>query len=348
MKRLYELPAGRRLNWREAVAQSVISLGGPTHEADDLWAEVKLIDLGITRLSRVRCTSFEARRAQHRTCQSGPGVYQLSLTLRARPGARWQGHEADLGSAELLLYDTSRPFHAWMPGGLGGPIPGGRPANPADSLIILQFPSEVLPVPRAEVERLLGVRLPAREGVGALLSGFLLQLVRQRDPFPPQEAIRISTIILDLLATLLTQDLDARAAMSPDDSRGLMVMRIQAFIERNLGTADLSPSMIASAHHLSTRHLHRLFEEQDLSVARWIRQRQLERCRRDLADPVLDALPVRAVAARWGFGSESHFNRAFRAAYGIPPAAYRRSLRDSADTDIAHWPIPLQGCVRVS
>ncbi|WP_329086538.1 MULTISPECIES: helix-turn-helix domain-containing protein [unclassified Streptosporangium] len=352
MTRLYELPAGKRLDWREAVAQSVISIGGPGPgpgpEADDLWAEMSLVDLGITRLSRVRCTSFETRRAQHRIRQSGPGMYQLSLTLRARPGAQQQDHEADLGSAELLLYDTSRPFHAWTPvDGPGAPIPGGRSANLDDSLI-LQFPCEVLPVPRAEVERLLGVRLPAREGVGALLSGLLLQLVQQRDPFPPQEAVRISTVILDLLATLLTQDLDARAATSPNDPRGLMVMRVQAFIERNLGAANLSPSMIASAHHLSTRHLHRLFEEQDLSVGRWIRQRQLERCRRDLADPVLDTLPVRAVAARWGFGSESHFNRAFRAAYGIPPAAYRRSLRDSADTATAHWPVPLQRCVRVS
>ncbi|WP_436758830.1 helix-turn-helix domain-containing protein [Streptosporangium sp. V21-05] len=314
---------------------SVASVDGLRPETGGLRAEAHLVDLGITRLSRVRCASFEARCAQHRIRRSDPGPYQLALTLHGRSGTRWQGGEADLGAAELLLYDTSRPSHAWTRSdGPGAPIQGGRPDGPADGLV-LQFSREVLPVSDAEVERLLGVRLPARQGVGALLSDLLLRLAEQREPFPPQEGVRISLIILDLLATLLTQDLGTCSAMSPNDSRGLMVMRVQAFIERNLGDADLSPSMIASAHHISTRHLQRLFEEQNLSVARWIRQRQLERCRRDLADPLRDTLPVRAVAARWGFSSESHFNRAFRAAYGVPPAAYRRGLRDSADTATA-------------
>ncbi|MGJ6967411.1 helix-turn-helix domain-containing protein [Streptosporangium sp. G11] len=362
MIRLYEFPVGGRLDFRrEPVARSMVSVGHPGPESGDSWAGPDSVDLGIMRLSRVRCASFEARRAQHRIRPSGSGLYRLSLTLRGRSGTRQQDREADLGSAELLLYDTSRPFHAWTPtggpgrpfhawtpvggpgrpfhawtpaGGPGAPDPDGRSANPADGLI-LQFSREVLPVSSAKVERLLGVRLPARDGVGALLSGLLLQLVRQRDPFPPQEAIRISRVILDLLATLLAQALDTRSAAPPNDPRGLMVMRVQAFIERNLGDAGLSPSMIASAHHISTRHLQRLFEEQDLSVARWIRQRRLERCRRDLADPVPDAPPVHAVAARWGFSSESHFNRVFRAAYGMPPAAYRRSLRDSADPAVA-------------
>ncbi|WP_436761031.1 helix-turn-helix domain-containing protein [Streptosporangium sp. V21-05] len=321
-------------------------MDGPGPGPDDVLAGTHLVDLGVTRLSWVRCGSFEERRAQRWNRPADPGMYQLSLTIPGWSGTPRQRREADPGSAELTLYDTARSLHAWTP--VTGPemfIPGGRPESPADDLVLL-FPREALPIPGAEVERLLGTRLPAGEGVGALLSGLMLQLARQRDSFPPQEATRISMVLLDLLATLLTQVLGTGSAASPNDSRGLMVMRVQAFIELNLGDADLSPSMIASAHHISTRHLQRLFEEQELSVARWIRHRQLERCRHDLADPGQDALPVRVIAARWGFGSESHFNRAFRAAYGIPPAAYRRGLRASADTATARWPLPLRRRVR--
>jgi AraC-like DNA-binding protein len=89
----------------------------------------------------------------------------------------------------------------------------------------------------------------------------------------------------------------------------------------------LSPAAAAAAHHLSLRSLQQLFRDEGLTVAGWIRARRLERCRRDLADPALDARPVAAIAARWGFSSAADFSRAFRAAHGMPPAEYRRSAR---------------------
>jgi AraC-like DNA-binding protein len=78
---------------------------------------------------------------------------------------------------------------------------------------------------------------------------------------------------------------------------------------------------------MSLRSLHQLFHDEGLTVAGWIRSRRLEGCRRDLADPSLDARPVAAVAARWGFSSAAEFSRAFRAAHGMPPAEYRRFAR---------------------
>jgi AraC-like DNA-binding protein len=105
-----------------------------------------------------------------------------------------------------------------------------------------------------------------------------------------------------------------------------LLLRIHAFIEQNLGETDLSPGIVAAAHHVSVRHLHRLFEAQDTTVAAWIRRRRLERCRRDLADPAFIAVPVSAVAGRWGMPDSAHFSRLFRRAYGLPPAEYRRGF----------------------
>lgn len=81
--------------------------------------------------------------------------------------------------------------------------------------------------------------------------------------------------------------------------------------------------MIAAAHHISVRYLHRLFEAEDKTVASWIRGRRLERSRLDLLDPALAGRPVSAIGARWGFTSAIHFSRAFRAVYGLPPGEYR-------------------------
>src|SRR6185437_7198589 len=103
-------------------------------------------------------------------------------------------------------------------------------------------------------------------------------------------------------------------------------LRVHSFIEQHLGEEDLSPGLVAAAHHVSVRYLHRLFEAEDTTVAAWIRRRRLDRCRRDLADPALSALPVSTVAAKWGITDPAHFSRLFRSAYGLPPAEYRRNF----------------------
>ena len=111
--------------------------------------------------------------------------------------------------------------------------------------------------------------------------------------------------------------------MTPETHRRALLTRIQAFIQQRLGDPELSPGVIAAAHHISLRYLHKLFQEQGTTVAGWIRQRRLEACRRDLADPALASRPVAAIAARWGYPNASHFGQVFRTAHGMPPQEYR-------------------------
>nr|WP_326778389.1 helix-turn-helix domain-containing protein [Streptomyces sp. NBC_01445] len=66
-----------------------------------------------------------------------------------------------------------------------------------------------------------------------------------------------------------------------------------------------------------------MFENEEATVAAWIRRRRLEATRRDLVDPALSSCPIHTVAARWGFPRAADFSRAFRAAYDITPTEYR-------------------------
>ncbi|MGW5689227.1 hypothetical protein [Nonomuraea sp. NPDC003754] len=66
--------------WWQAVAQSVVSVDAASDQAENYWAEMHMLDLGMAQLSRVRCVSFGARRGIDHIRRSDVGLYQLSLT----------------------------------------------------------------------------------------------------------------------------------------------------------------------------------------------------------------------------------------------------------------------------
>lgn len=227
------------------------------------------------------------------------------LNLHGGFGISQNGRETALGDGEMVLYDTSRPFEGWT---------GTTAAGPGEK-VLLQFPKYLLPLPAGQVEPALPARLSGNDGLGALLAGSLRELAA-RDGH--EHAARIACISLDLLAAVLAQHL--HAGPSADTRRHALITRVRTFIDGHLADPELSPAVVAAAHHISTRQLHRLFADQDLGVAGWIRRRRLERSRHDLA-----ALrePVHVVAARWGFPDAAHFSRLFRSTYGMSPTDYR-------------------------
>lgn len=107
--------------------------------------------------------------------------------------------------------------------------------------------------------------------------------------------------------------------------------QIHAFIRNNLGDPNLTPDAIAATHHISLRYLHKLFQQEGRTVAGWIRERRLEQCRRDLANPQLGARPIHVIAARWGFTRPAHFSQAFRSAYGHSPRQFREQCALTKD-----------------
>ncbi|MEV5383081.1 helix-turn-helix domain-containing protein [Streptomyces sp. NPDC052721] len=133
--------------------------------------------------------------------------------------------------------------------------------------------------------------------------------------------------MVDLLSALIAHALDSDNSLPPETRRQALVLRIRAFVQQHLHDPHLTPRTIAAAHHISTSYLHRLFQEEDDTVAAWIRSQRLERARRALADPAMYATPLHTIGASCGFPRASDFTRAFRTAYGIPPKEYRRQAQ---------------------
>ncbi|MER7246947.1 helix-turn-helix transcriptional regulator [Kribbella sp. NPDC000426] len=159
--------------------------------------------------------------------------------------------------------------------------------------------------------------------MGRLLTGFLTQLAQDNTSYTPHDAVRLGTVGLDLVTATLAHFLERDDDIPADSRQRVLYLRITAFIEHHLGDTTLTAGEIAAAHHISVRSLHRLFQQHGMTVRTWVRGQRLERCRRDLADPLRHRVPIQAIAARWGFAHPADFTRAFRALHGITPSDYR-------------------------
>jgi AraC-like DNA-binding protein len=311
-------PADRQDFLREATSATFVPMEVRPESVADYWAEFRASGLGAMQVVRMDLMPVTVVRTPALISQFDPDLLKLLFVCDSGTSVVEQGaQQARLGRSEFAFYDTRRPFQ------IGCGIGQQRPIR----LLTFMFPPSLLPLSPSRLPRLAATRIPATAGLGDLTARFLLQLGRNVDHYSPFEAARLSTAALEVLATRLAHELDINDWGTPEARRHALLTTVQAFIQQHLGDAQLTPSGIAAAHHMSLRSLHQLFHDAGLTVAGWIRQRRLEQCRRDLADPALAGRPVAGIAARWGFSSAADFNRAFRAVHGMPPAEYRRFAR---------------------
>ncbi|MEO3801146.1 helix-turn-helix domain-containing protein [Nonomuraea sp. B1E8] len=296
--------------WREQMSKGA-GLEVASEFADGFRVSGQETPLGAVDLQVKSFRSAAARRLRGVTIDDR--TYQIVLPLRGSLRAWWDGREAEVGAGDLYVHDMARAdryeFSAPHEHGLF-------------EMAVIAFPKILLPR-NARHEQVLGQRMSGTEGTGALLKGFIAELANGKGEFSTSERARLGMVLVDLATVLLScpggeETIDPRAR-----DRYSLTLQVQRFIQANLADAELSPRSVAAAHHISVSYLHKLFQEQETSVAAWIKMRRLERVRRDLADPSLAEVPIHGIAARWGFPDAAGFSRSFRAAYGMPAKDFR-------------------------
>jgi AraC-like DNA-binding protein len=316
-----DLPAAERFPfWLEMIRQTTAPHEIRSDHAAGFQARLRTLQLGAVQLTVMAQQSLEGRRTPKLIRESDPEHYSFGINIRGRVRMAQGDHSNEFGPGDLVAYDTSRPFHT-----ITGP--GGAQGNAG---LNLTFSRTLLPLPENKVAGLLATPLPGRSGIGGLLSRYLLQLAKNTGQYRPSDTARLGSVALDLITATFAHALDADDAVPIETRQRALLTRIHAFIDQHLADPALTPETVAAAHHLSTRTLQRLFHTHGTSVAAWIRTRRLDRCRRDLADPLLSAHSIQTIAARWGFTNTAHFSRTFKNAYGLSPRAYRQQAQNLA------------------
>lgn len=294
--------------WQHVMASTLVPYRIRTVGCN-LRSEIHQADIGPVTVLGFQSSAMENSRTPDLIRNSDRGLCNIYHAMRGRGVFEQDGREAMPVPGEFHLVDLGRPHHVAIDRWIDGAI--------------VMFPRALLPVREKELRRLTLARFSPHDPYGGLVSSLVRELVRHLDAYESVRDSRIGMAFLDLLSVAMATRLDRVSGVPAESRQNAMLLRIQSFIGHHLGDPGLSPGMIAAAHNISIRTLHRLYEAEDETIVASIRRRRLQRCRQDLLDPRLGNSPVSAVGARWGFQDPAAFSRAFRTAYGVPPGEYR-------------------------
>lgn len=309
--RTTDLAAGERFEaWAERMGRTHAPMQLDSDRIADYRGHQRVIDLGDVTLWPATFDHLVFRRTPKLVRQSDPETCHLSLLLKGEGAADWGRRQTAYRIHDFHTNSSSRPWEIHT---------GSDPVT----IVGVEMPRALLALPAHHTDRVLGHLISGREGIGALLAQFLIQLVSDTSAYQPGDAPRLGTVVVDLVTAALAQAADADLRLPPETHSRTLTLRVKSFIGRHLGDPGLTPARIAAAHHISRSYLYRLFQTEGLTVASYIRDQRLANARRELLDPRLSALPIHAVAARWGFPRAAEFTRAFRTAYGAAPSAVR-------------------------
>lgn len=238
--------------------------------------------------------------------------FKVSLQISGEGTFRQNGQETLLRPGSVAVYDTSRPYEIEF--------------DSDYRFLVATFSESGLPRSFAALSDLAGHSIAQNAGIGSIWQTYFKGLFGELPLLSSSSGDSATRAFFELLDTFVSEQMSGES-YEELDSKTLLRIRILQHLDEHLDEPDLTPGVVAQAHHISVRQLHRLFENGSESVSGHIRRRRMERARRELADPARAAVTVGEIARRVGYGDQSAFGRAFRDVHGMSPAAWRDAQR---------------------
>lgn len=308
----------RDLNeWRQTVASRLLPLTIDTDDVDGFHATIQGITVNGIRLFNITATRHRLERTRRLAQGNADPFYSISLQLKGTSTIEQNGNTATLQPNDFAVYDSTFPYRRTFP-------------DDSQTLVVM-FPQQLINLPPRALAEIAGLGISGQNGLGAIVAHFLVGVADNLEAFQSSLGLSMAHSLVELVSAAFSEKLGV-VVPHRSDAHLELTMRIRDYIISQLSDPELGLDQIASAHFISTRHLQVLFREQGTTVSTWMRERRLEMCRRDLADPLGQAESIRAVAERWGFYNPAHFSRIFKDAYAYSPRDYRLNVLHDQDT----------------
>lgn len=243
-----------------------------------------------------------------RVAADGFDHFALHLVLEGRLIGSAESRFDSAAPGDLVMADTTRPSRT----------------EAADlRLLTVSAPRSAIAEVAGSTARLHGARIgrPHTEPLEGLLNG----LLRSAPQLPSRAHPALRHALIEVIGAALAELGPARRR-DAGPGRGARHAAL-AYAMEHLGDRDLNAARIAAAIGVSRPRIYRLFAA-DGGVAEFIMSRRLGAVRDAIEAGSTEPLSV--LALKHGFTDESHLNRRFTQAFGVPAGAYRRSLAAEA------------------
>ncbi|MEU9384475.1 helix-turn-helix domain-containing protein [Streptomyces sp. NPDC048279] len=308
-------PGDRPAAWQRALSETFVDLEVTVDQGRPWTGELTAQRLGALQIATEESGPGTVLRSARAVAADPRGHILVRRQLAGTALLLQDGRTAELRPGRLAFHDARRPFRIVLP--------------ERQRARILMVPRALLRLEERHLHALTATVVDEAEGgAAALLLPLLDGLVDEVGRAGPARREQLARTAAEILATVALD----QAGRQPEPA---LWERITASAAARLGESGLTPRDLADQHAISLRYLHLLFQRHGTTVGAWLRTRRLEAAREELARPGSAHRSIAAVAARWGFTSPSHFSRAFRAAYGLSPAQWRRTAAENV-----HGPRP--------
>lgn len=262
-------------------------------------------------IAQVASTQLTVHRPEKFIQNRDEDFYKVNFQLAGASTLKQLGREALLEPGQWAIYDNTRPYELHF-------------HSDYRQLLFLIPRSQLLKrLPTADL--FLARPQTNQNGMGKLLHQFVSGALLESDHMTPASQAQTVQMMLDMLTLSLTES-QQMANPLPAASR---IVQFKQFILTHLHNPDLDAEMLANHFHLSKRYTQKIFTQEGLSIHQFIFSQRLERCKHDLEDPRLANQSIGGIALGWGFKSNAHFSRLFRATFGMTPSAYRKLKKDA-------------------
>ncbi|MEZ0069824.1 AraC-like DNA-binding protein [Streptacidiphilus sp. MAP12-20] len=302
--------------WQDAVLATLVGMDirayGRTHDA-----AMRISQVGDLKIATIDSDPGEVHRAPRYIARGDGGDIFVAIQNTGVSQVEQDGRTTELRPGDIGFFETIRPFRTRFPERF--------------QQIVFSVPRHMLGQQEGDIQRLTARALRPGNGLGGLVSAFLARLADSADSYDAPLADSLARGAVDLLAATAADQLGLQADELPGADR-VMLLRVQRYVRWHLSDPGLTPPVIARAHGISVRYLHRLFEGEGHTLCQWIRDLRLEECRRALAAAPADSVGVGRIARRWGFTSGAQLSRAFRGAHGMSPTDWLKQERHHRTT----------------
>lgn len=266
-------------------------------------------DFGDIQLTELACDPVTISKTRSELSSDPPSSYFVTLQLSGQASVSQCNREALLTPGDFTLIDGDLPYRINFD-------------EPVQRLI--------LKVPKPIVARRLDVfanpvaqRFRGLSGLNAVFVNYMSTLAQHGHTIEPRHFRMLSARLADFLVAALENDLNGDLAASVTTNQAALLRRIHDYIQLHLSDPELGPRTIAEQHQITDRYLHSLFSSIGTTVATWIRDARLERCKAELENPQFARRSITEVCFAWGFNDSAHFSRKFREKFGMSPRACR-------------------------